>query len=395
MNNTVMIVAARRTPLGSFQGQFASLSTTDLGAVPVRAVVEDAAIDKGIIDEVILGCVLQAGIGQAPARQAVRKAGLPDSIPCTTVNKVCGSGMKAVTLGCDVIRAGTADVILAGGMESMSNAPYLLHGARAGYRSGHQQVLDHMIHDGLQNVDDGEVMGFFAEQCADRYRFKRKEQDTYAARSVRRAREAMYDGAFAEEICPVSVVEAKGKKSLVDDEQPLRCKPEKIAELKPVFRPEGGTVTAASSAAISDGAAAVLLVSESQTAGLGLLPLARVVAHTTYAGAPADFTTAPGLAIQRLYKKTGWRDSDVDLYEINEAFAVVVLAAMADLGLDPARVNVNGGACALGHPIGATGARLIVSLVHALRRRSLRRGIAALCIGGGEATAVAVDVLRP
>lgn len=392
-NNDIVIITARRTPIGSFQGQFASLSAPQLGACTIRAVIDDARYDSAAIDEVLMGCVLQAGLGQAPARQAARRAGIPDAVAATTINKVCGSGMKAIMLGHDMIRAGTAEVIVAGGMESMSNAPYLLPGARTGYRSGHQQVLDHMILDGLQNVDDGELMGFFAEQCVDRYQFTRAAQDGYAAESVQRACRALQAGDFREEICAVTVAGKQGKITVSEDEHPPRCHPEKLAGLQPVFRPAGGTVTAASSAAIADGAAALLLMRAQRAQQAGLRALARIVAHSSHARKPEEFTLAPGPAIQRLYEVTGWSAAEVDLYEINEAFAAVVMAAMRDLRLEHAKVNVNGGACALGHPIGASGARLVVSLVHALRRRNLRRGIAALCIGGGEATALAVELL--
>lgn len=393
-NNDIVIVAARRTPIGSFQGMLASLSATELGACTIRAVLQDAAVDPGSIDEVLMGSVLQAGLGQAPARQAARAAGIPDAVGCTTINKVCGSGMKAIMLGHDMIRAGTADVVLAGGMESMSNAPYLLPGARGGYRYGHQQTLDHMVYDGLQNVDDGEVMGALAERCADQYRFTREQQDAYATESLHRARTAMQESAFSNEICAVTGPPGQGGEApLIEDEQPLRCKVEKIPELQPAFRSPGGTVTAANSAAISDGAAAVMLTRADMAMSSGLQPLARIVAHASHARAPADFTTAPGPAIRRLHEVTGWTDAVVDLYEINEAFAVVVMAAIRDLDLDHDRVNVNGGACALGHPIGASGARLVVTLIHALRRRNLKRGIAALCIGGGEATAMALELV--
>ncbi len=392
-DDDIVIVAARRTPIGSFQGQFSSLSATALAASAIAAVIEEAALDPVSIDEVLLGCALQAGLGQAPARQAARTGGIPDSVTCTTVNKVCGSGMKAIVMGHDMLRAGTVDVVLAGGMESMSNAPYLLPGARAGYRSGHRQTLDHMIYDGLQNADDGELMVFFREQCVDRYGFTREQQDEYAAASVRRARAAMQEGAFSEEICAVTVPDGDGNRSITEDEEPLRCKPERIGELRPVFRPEGGTVTAASSAAISDGAAVVVLTTAGRAAAMNMRPRARISAHASCARAPGEFTTAPIPAIQRLYENAGWADADVDLYEINEAFAAVVLAAMRDLKLDHGRVNVNGGACALGHPIGASGARLVVTLMHALRRRGLQRGIAALCIGGGEASALALELV--
>ncbi|MCG8489183.1 MAG: acetyl-CoA C-acyltransferase [Chromatiales bacterium] len=392
-NNDIVIIAAKRTPIGSFQGQLASLSATELGSCAIRAVLDDVSIDAGSLNEVLMGCVLQAGLGQAPARQAARGAGIPDSVGCTTINKVCGSGMKAIMLGHDLLRAGSADLILAGGMESMSNAPYLLTGARAGYRSGHRETLDHMLYDGLQNVDDGEVMGFFAERCVDRYRFTRDAQDAYATVSVQRALEAMQSGAFKGEICSVTVPEKGGRRQVSEDEQPLRCRPEKIAQLKPAFRAEGGSVTAASSAAISDGAAAVLLTRIGIADELKIKPLAHIVAHTSHADRPEEFTTAPIQAIRKLYEKTGWSDAEVDLYEINEAFAAVVMAAMHDLELEHGKVNVSGGACALGHPIGATGARLVVTLQHTLHQRHLRRGIAALCIGGGEATAMALELV--
>ncbi|MCU7842891.1 MAG: acetyl-CoA C-acyltransferase [Candidatus Thiodiazotropha sp. (ex Monitilora ramsayi)] len=390
--NDIVIIAAKRTPIGSFQGQLASLSATQLGSCAIRALLDGIPIEPVAINEVFMGCVLQAGLGQAPARQAARGAGVPDSVGCTTVNKACGSGMKAIMLGHDLLHAGSADLILAGGMESMSNAPYLLPGARAGYRTGHRKMLDHMIHDGLQNVEDGEVMGYFAERCADRYQFTREAQDAYATASVQRAREAVQSGSFRDEICSVTVKEKSGQRQVSEDEEPLHCRPEKIAVLKPAFRAEGGTVTAASSAAISDGAAALLLTRADIADELNIKPLARIIAHSSHANRPEDFTTAPIPTIQKLYEKIGWSDADVDLYEINEAFAAVVMAAMRDLELDHAKVNVNGGACALGHPIGATGARLVVTLLHALQQRQHRRGIAALCIGGGEATALALEL---
>ena len=390
--NDIVIIAAKRTPIGSFQGALASLSATQLGSCAIRAVLDEISIEPAAIDEVFMGCVLQAGLGQAPARQAARGAGIPDSVGCTTINKVCGSGMKAIMLGHDMLCAGSADLILAGGMESMSNAPYLLPGARAGYRMGHRELLDHMNHDGLQNVDDGEVMGYFAERCVDRYQFTREAQDAYATASVQRALEAVQSGAFRDEICTVTTSGKSGLRQVSEDEEPQRCKPEKIADLKPVFRAEGGTVTAASSAAISDGAAALILTRAEIADELDIKPLVRIIAQSSHANRPEDFTTAPIPAIQKLYEKTGWSDTDVDLYEINEAFAAVVMAAMRDLELDRAKVNVNGGACALGHPIGATGARLVVTLRHALHQRRLKRGMAALCIGGGEATALALEI---
>jgi len=389
--NDIVITAARRTPMGAFQGQLAGLSAPQLGACAIRATLEDAGLDPATLDAVLMGCVLQAGLGQAPARQAARLAGLPDAVACTTINKVCGSGMEAVILACDRLRAGSVERVLAGGMESMSNAPYLLPGVRGGYRYGHRQILDHMIYDGLQNVDDGELMGFFAERCADHYGFTREQQDAYATVSVQRAQQAVQDGAFSNEICGVDGAGPSGEGTLTRDETPSRCRPEKIPTLKPVFRPQGGTVTAASSAALADGAAALLLTRAELARENGWPLLARIAGHAHYACAPADFTTAPGFAIQQLLEATGWRAEDIDLYEINEAFAVVAMAAMQDLQIDHARVNVHGGACALGHPIGASGARLLVTLAHSLRDRQLQRGIAVLCIGGGEAVAVALE----
>lgn len=386
----IVIVAARRTPVGSFLGQLSSLSAPALGSAALRAVLIDSGLDAARISEVLLGCVLPAGVGQAPARQAALGAGIPESVGCTTLNKVCGSGMKAIMLGHDLCLAGSADIILAGGMESMSNAPYLLPKARQGYRLGHQQLLDHMFFDGLENAQDGERMGYFAELCADRYGFTREQQDAYAAESVRRAVAALDGGALAAEIAPATVPRRGGKEQRIDeDEQPRKSDISKIPLMKPAFR-EGGTVTAANASSLSDGAAAVLLVRRSTAAALNLTPLARVAGHASHAQAAADFTTAPIGAVKKLHDKVKW--SEADLYEINEAFAVVALAAIDELGLNPAKVNVNGGACAIGHPIGASGARLIVTLLHALRQRGLRRGIAALCIGGGEATAVALEI---
>lgn len=385
----IVIVAARRTPVGSFLGQLSSLPAPALGAAVLRAVLADSGVDAARISEVVMGCVLSAGIGQAPARQAALGAGVPARVGCTTINKVCGSGMKAIMLGHDLCLAGSAEMVLAGGMESMSSAPYLLPKARGGYRFGHQRTLDHMLFDGLENAQDGQPMGHFAELCADRYGFTRGQQDAYAAESVRRAVAALDNGVLAAEIAPVTV-SGRGKEHWVgEDEQPRRSDISKISVLKPVFR-EGGTITAANASSLSDGAAAVLLVKRSAAATLGLTPLARIAAHGSHAQAPEDFTTAPIGAIKQLQHKVGWPEAD--LYEINEAFAVVALAAMEELGLDHAKVNVNGGACAVGHPIGASGARLVVTLVHALRQRGLARGIAALCIGGGEATAMALEI---
>jgi acetyl-CoA C-acetyltransferase len=391
-SDAIVIVAAKRTAIGSFQGQFASLSSPQLAAAAIRAAVEQSEVDGAEISEAIIGCVLPGGIGQAPARQAVLAAGLPQSVPCTTVNKVCGSGMKAVMLAHDQILAGVADIVVAGGMESMTNAPYLLPKARGGYRLGHGQVLDHMFYDGLQNPYDNQLMGSFAETCADKYGFTRGQQDAFATESVRRAQAAMKEGVFGAEIAAVRVPGKTGDIQIETDEIPPTCDIRKIAALKPAFRKEGGTVTPANSSSIADGAAALVLMRESDAAARGLKPLARMLGHATFAQEPAWFTTAPVGAIDKLQRRLGWTKNDVDVYEINEAFAVVTMAAMRELELPHVRVNVNGGACALGHPIGASGARLLVTLVHALRHRGGKRGIASLCLGGGEATAVAVEV---
>ena len=384
MSEEIVICAAKRTPIGAFLGAFSAVPATELGAAAIRAVIEESGIDPARIDEVLMGCVLPAGLGQAPARQAALKAGIPIGVPCTTVNKMCGSGMKALMLGFDQIRAGAAEVVVAGGMESMSRAPYLVPRAQ---RMGHARLLDHMLYDGLEDPESGELMGFFAEQCADQFRFTREEQDAYAAESVRRSLSAIADGAFHAEIVPVEV---KGK-LVSEDEGPGRCDLTRIARLKPAFRKDGGTVTAANASSISDGAAALLVTGAATARKLGLSPLARILAHATVAQAPAAFTTAPIGAVRRLLDRLGWGPADVDLYEINEAFAAVALAAIRELGLRPERVNIHGGACALGHPIGASGARILVTLLHALRARGEKRGIASLCIGGGEATALAIE----
>ena len=393
MTDEIVIAAAKRTPIGAFQGALAPVSAPDLGATAAAAAIEDCGVKPESISEVIFGCVLPAGLGQAPARQAALAAGLPSSVGCTTVNKVCGSGMKAVMMAHDLIRAGSAEIVLAGGMESMSNAPYLLPKARQGLRMGHQEILDHMFLDGLQNPYDNNMMGHFAEQTVDRYKFTREEQDAFATASVRRALEATQKGLFEREIVPVLVRTRRSEKMVDRDEEPFRCELDKIPEMRPAFRRDGGTVTAASSSSISDGAAALVITSASIAERDGFEPLARIVAHSGFAHAPEWFTTAPVFAIQALHKKLDWTPDDVDLYEINEAFAVVAMAAIKDLEIDHAKVNVNGGACALGHPIGATGARLLVTLVHGLLNRGQKRGIASLCIGGGEATAVAVETL--
>jgi acetyl-CoA C-acetyltransferase len=392
MAENIFIVAARRTPIGAFQGVYTSATATQLGAAAVRAALADSRAAAEQVDEVLLGCVLPAGLGQAPARQASLGAGIPKRVPTTTINKVCGSGMRAAMLGCDAIRAESARIVIAGGLESMTNAPYFLPKARQGYRMGHGEILDHMFYDGLQNPYDGQMMGHFAELTAKKYEFTRTDQDAFAAESVRRALAACDNGAFAAEITPVTVKTRKGEQQIDKDEPPFNCDISKIPSLKPAFAKDG-TVTAASSSSIADGAAALVLMSETAVRASGASPLARVIAYASHAHEPEWFTTAPAGAIKRVLEKAGWRADDVDLYEINEAFAVVTMAAIRDVGLEHARVNVNGGACALGHPIGASGARIITTLIHALRNRKLKRGIAALCIGGGEATAFAVEIV--
>ena len=392
MAEDIFIVAARRTPIGAFQGALAGATAPQLGSAALRAAVGDSRVSGEQIDEVILGCVLPAGLGQAPARQASIGAGLPHGVPVTTINKVCGSGMKSAMLGCDAIRAGSARIVVAGGFESMTNAPYLLPKARQGYRMGHGEILDHMFYDGLQNPYDGQMMGHFADATASKYQFTRADQDEFAAESVRRAQAACSNGAFAAEIAPVSIKGRKGDQLVERDEPPFNCDISRIPNLKPAFSKDG-TVTAASSSSIADGAAALVLMSASAAGAAGATPLARVVAYASHAHAPEWFTTAPAGAIRRVLEKAGWNAAAVDLYEINEAFAVVTMAAMRDVGLAHARVNVNGGACALGHPIGATGARIMTTLVHALRARGLKRGVASLCIGGGEATAIAIEAV--
>ena len=392
LNDPMVIVGAARTPMGGFQGDFASLAASDLGAVAVKAAVERAKLAPGDVGKVIMGCVLPAGQGQAPARQAALKAGLPQSVPCTTVNKMCGSAMEAAILAHDMLAAGSHEAIVAGGMESMTNAPYLMPKARAGYRMGHQQVFDHMFLDGLEDAyDKGRLMGTFAEDCASKFAFTREEQDRFALASLSRALGANNDGTFAWEIAPVVVPGRKGEVTIDKDEQPAKASPDKIPTLKPAFRKDG-TVTAANSSSISDGAAAMVMMRRSTAEKLGLAPLAVVVGHSTHAQAPALFTTAPVGAIGKLYEKTGWSAKDVDLYEVNEAFAVVTMAAMREHGIPHERMNVHGGACALGHPIGASGARIVVTLIGALRKYGKRRGVASLCIGGGEATAMAIEL---
>jgi len=392
MTEQVVILAARRSPIGAFQGVLAPVTAPQLGAAAARAALADAAVPGDAVDEVVFGCVLPAGLGQAPARQVALAAGVDTRAPATTVNKMCGSGMKAVMFAADQLRVGDASVSLAGGIESMTNAPYLLLKARSGYRMGHSELIDHMFYDGLQSPWDGQAMGHFAEITAGKYGFTREAQDAFAAESVRRAQRAVRDGSFQAEIAPVSFKSRKGEQTVDRDETPFTLELEKIPSLKPAFGRDG-TVTAASSSSISDGAAALVLASATAARARGSKPIARIVAYASHAQAPEWFTTAPAPAIQKALDRAGWKTSDVDLYEINEAFAVVTMAAVHDLGLDMARVNVNGGACALGHPIGATGARLVVTLLHALRSRGLRRGVASQCIGGGEAAAIAVELL--
>jgi acetyl-CoA C-acetyltransferase len=391
MSAPIVIAAARRTPVGAFQGALGGASAPQLGAAAVRAALADSRVDAAQVDEIILGCVLPAGLGQAPARQAAIGAGVPASVPATTINKVCGSGMKALMLGADAIRAGSARIVVAGGFESMSNAPYLLLKARQGYRMGHGQLLDHMLYDGLQNPYDGALMGHFADVTARQYGFTREQQDAFAAESVRRALSACEAGAFIDEIVPVTVRTRRGEQQVERDEPPFKCDLARIPSLKPAFDPDG-TVTAASSSSIADGAAALVLMSEDAARESGAPVLAHLIDYCTHAQAPEWFTTAPAGAIRRVLQRVRWHAGDVDLYEINEAFAVVTMASMRDLALESARVNVNGGACALGHPIGASGARITTTLLHAMRQRGGRRGIASLCIGGGEATAIAIEM---
>ncbi|AOE85715.1 acetyl-CoA C-acyltransferase [Pseudomonas sp. TCU-HL1] len=390
----IVIVSAVRTPMGGFLGDFKDMTAAQLGAAANRAALERARVQADSVDEVIMGCVLQAGQGQAPARQAALGAGLPHGVVCSTVNKMCGSGMKAVMLGHDLLHAGSAEVVLAGGMESMSNAPYLLERARSGYRMGHGKVLDHMFLDGLEDAyDKGRLMGTFAEDCAQAYGFTREQQDAFAIASLTRAQKAMADGRFAAEIVAVDAKSGREVVSISQDEQPPKARPEKIPTLKPAFR-EGGTVTAANSSSISDGAASLLLMRLSEAEKRGLTPLARIAGHASFAQAPNLFTTAPVGSIQRLLARTGWSLNEVDLFEVNEAFAVVPMVAMRDLDISHDKLNVHGGACALGHPIGASGARVLVTLLNALTQYGLKRGVASVCIGGGEATAVAIELIR-
>ncbi len=396
-SDPIVIVGSARTPIGAFQGDLKDFTAPQLGAAAIRASVERAGISSDSVDEVLFGCVLPAGLGQAPARQAALGAGLSTSTGAVTINKMCGSGMKAVMLGHDMLLAGSAKIVVAGGMESMSNAPYLLDRARAGYRMGHGRILDHMFLDGLEDAyDKGRLMGTYAEDCAQSNSFSRAAQDEFALASLRRAQEATESGAFSFEIVPLTVKAGKtaGAERVISlDELPLKATPEKIPNLKAAFR-EDGTVTAANSSAISDGAAALVLMRRSEADRRGLKPLAIIAGHSTYANSPALFPTAPIGAIRRLLELTGWSLPNIDLFEINEAFAVVAMAAMRDLDIPHEKVNVHGGACALGHPIGSSGARIIVTLLAALKQRKLRRGVASLCIGGGEATAVAIELVE-
>jgi acetyl-CoA C-acetyltransferase len=389
----IVIVSAARTPMGAFQGELKSFAAPELGAAAIRAAVERAHIQPDEVEEVIMGCVLPAGQGQAPARQAALGAGLPLAVGCTTVNKMCGSGMKAAMLAHDILSSGSSEFVVAGGMESMSNAPYLLPKARGGYRMGHGQVIDHMFYDGLEDAyEKGRLMGTFAEDCAQKYAFSREAQDEFAIASLKRAQQANREGWFAWETTPIAIKLGKEEKFIETDEQPFKANLEKIPALKPAFRKDG-TVTAANSSSISDGAAALMLMRRSSAERRGLAPLAIVVGHSTHAQAPGWFTTAPVGAIRKLFERTGWSAKNVDLFEINEAFAVVSMAAMKEHGLSHDKVNVHGGACALGHPIGASGARIVVTLIGALRKYGLKRGVASLCIGGGEATAMALELV--
>ncbi len=388
--DAIVIVAARRTPLGAFQGTLSPVAATELSATATKAALSDCGLAAADVDEVILGCVLPAGLGQAPARQAALAAGLPTGIPCTTVNKVCGSGMKTTMLGHDLIVAGSAAIVVTGGMESMSNAPYLMPKARSGYRMGHQEVLDHMFFDGLQNPYDGNMMGFFAEATADKYGFTREQQDEFAVSSVTRAKNSASGGVFEAEIAPVTVKTRKAETTVSEDEGPGAANIDKIPTLRPAFRKDG-TVTAASSSSISDGAASLIVMSAAEADRRGFEPLATIVGHSSFAQEPAWFTTSPVYAIKALHERLEWSPDSVDLYEVNEAFACVTMAAMRELDIPHDKVNVNGGACALGHPIGASGARIIVTLLNALRQRGGGRGIASLCIGGGEAVAIGIE----
>jgi len=391
-SNDVVIVAAKRTPIGAFQGVLTGAAAPELGAAAIAGILAESGIEGADVDQVLMGCVLSAGLGQAPARQAAISAGIPVGTACTTVNKMCGSAMMTIMLAHDQIKAESASVIVAGGLESMTNAPYILPKARGGYRLGHQEVLDHMFYDGLQDPWQGNMMGFYAEETAEKYGFSRDEQDAFAVESVTRAQAAVAAGTFNDEIAPVTISSRKGDITVDTDETPGAVRIDKIPNLRAAFKKDG-TVTAATSSSIADGAAALLMMTAAEAERRGLQPLARFIGHSSHAQEPAWFTTAPVAAIKNLHQKLGWAPDDVDLYEINEAFAVVTMAAMADVGIDHAKVNVNGGACALGHPIGATGARITTTLLHALKARNLKRGVASLCIGGGEAVAIGVEII--
>ena len=390
MNNKVVIVGAKRTPIGSFQGQFSTVSADELGAAAIRGAIEQAGLQPEDIDDVLMGCVLPAGIGQAPARLAARKAGIPTSAGAVTINKACGSAMKTMQIAHDQILVGSSNIVVAGGMENMTLAPYLLPKARGGYRMGHGQILDHMFYDGLQNPDDNLMMGTFGERCAEEYDFTREQQDAFSITSIERALKAM-EGQFQDEITPVTVKSRRGETVISEDQEPPSCNVERIPTLRPAFKKDG-TVTAASSSKISDGGAATILMSAQKAADMGLTPLATIIAHSTFSQDPEWFTTAPIGAIEQVLEKAGWSMDDVDLFEVNEAFATVTMVAMKELDIDHAKMNVNGGACALGHPIGASGARIVVTLINALQQRGLKKGVAALCIGGGEATAIALEL---
>lgn len=390
-NQEIVIVAAKRTPMGGFQGSLSGVTSPSLAATAIKALLADTQVAPDKVDEVLMGCVLPAGLGQAPARQATLGAGLPLSVGATTVNKVCGSGMKTVMLAHDLLKAGSAKLVVAGGMESMSQAPYLLDKARSGMRMGHGKVLDHMFLDGLEDAYTGGAMGTFAQKTADEYGLTREQMDAFALSSLEKANAAIQSGAFKAEIVPVTVSDRRGDVTIDTDEQPGNARPEKIPALRPAFTKDG-TITAANSSSISDGAAALMLTTRANAEQLGLTVLATIKGHTTHAQEPSLFTTAPVGAMAKLLSNVGWSKDEVDLFEINEAFAMVTMLAVSELGLDMAKVNVNGGACALGHPIGCSGARLLVTLIHALKARGLKRGVASLCIGGGEATAMAIEV---
>ena len=392
MSDSIVIVGASRTPMGSFQGELSSLDASDLGGAAIAGALTNAGIDSDSADEVIMGCCLPAGQGQAPARQAAFKAGLPENIPATTLNKMCGSGMKTTMVAYDQLRSGNGEIVIAGGMESMTNAPYLLPKMREGVRLGHGEVIDHMFLDGLEDAyEKGRLMGTFAEECAEKYQFTRQTQDAFALRSLENANKARESGAFDNEITPITIKTRKGETEIVSDESPRKAMPEKIPNLRPAFKKDG-TVTAANASSISDGAAALVLMRESDARKQGLNIRARILGHASHAQAPNWFTTAPVPAINKLLETIGWKKDDVDLWEINEAFAVVPMAAQVEIGIDPDKVNVHGGACAVGHPIGASGARIIVTLLNALETKGLKKGLAGICIGGGEGTAIAIEL---